>query len=148
MLYIKVLWFPHYMRLRQFTGFNPVLIPRYQITHPSLPPLPSNPLLLLTPATQTTQILAFRAHRQVNSSGFFYSGEVGGRGGRTPASKKLGVFLLGGRRGGIETLWWFSLINIDNLKNRKRGWVLALRFKALCCFKVLFGSQYRLLTPL
>ena len=24
---------------------------------------------------------------------------------------------------------------------RERWWVLALRFKALCCFKVLFGSQ-------
>ena len=51
-------------------------------TYPPLPPrLPSNPLLLLTPATQTTQILAFRAK---------------------PASKELGVFLLGGGRGEWE----------------------------------------------
>ena len=28
------------------------------------------------------------------------------------------------------------------------GWVLALHLKALCCFKVLFGSQYRALAPL
>ena len=30
--------FPHYMRLRQFTSFNPLLIPWNQITLPSLPP--------------------------------------------------------------------------------------------------------------
>ena len=35
--FIKVLWFPHYVRLKQFTGFNPLLIPRYQITLRSLP---------------------------------------------------------------------------------------------------------------
>ena len=30
--------FPHYMRLRQFTSFNPLLIPWNQIALPSLPP--------------------------------------------------------------------------------------------------------------
>ena len=99
------------MRLRQFTGFNPVLIPRYQITHPSLPPLPSNPLLLLTPATQTTQILAFRAHRQVNSSGFFYSGEVGGRGGELRQVKSSG-FSYSGEGGGELKLFDDSVWSI------------------------------------
>ena len=39
--------------------FNPLLIPWYQITHPSASPLPSNPLPLLTPATQFRQIRTF-----------------------------------------------------------------------------------------
>ena len=33
----KVLWVYHYMILRQFARFNHLLIPSYQLTHPSLP---------------------------------------------------------------------------------------------------------------
>ena len=33
----KVLWLQHYMILRQFARFNHLLIPSYQLTHPSLP---------------------------------------------------------------------------------------------------------------
>ena len=90
-------------------------------------PLPSNPLLLLTPATQSTQILAFRAPQ---------------------LGKQLAVLLLGWRGVGWKLFDEICFIKIDILNNRKRGWVLALRFKALCCFKVLFGSQYRVLAPL
>jgi len=53
--FIKVLWFLC-IRLRKFAGFNSAW---YQITHPSAPPIPSNPLPLLTPATQFRQIRTF-----------------------------------------------------------------------------------------
>ena len=49
--------------------FNPLLIPWYQITHPSTPPLPSNPLPLLTPATQFRQIWVYRFIWETPDSG-------------------------------------------------------------------------------
>ena len=58
------------MRLRQFAGFIPLLIPWYQITHPYLP-FSFQYLTPLTPATQPTQIAGFRVHQLVKSSGFF-----------------------------------------------------------------------------
>ena len=33
----KVLWLHHYMIMREFASFNLLLIPSYQLTHPSLP---------------------------------------------------------------------------------------------------------------
>ena len=59
------------MRLRQFAGFIPLLIPWYQITLPSLP----FSFQYLTPFDACyaayTQIAGFRVHQLAKSSGFF-----------------------------------------------------------------------------
>ena len=77
--FIKVLWFPHYMRLRQFTGFNPRIIPRYQITHPFLP--------LFLPILYSFWRLLRRLHKfslsvlasKYTARGFSTRGKEGGR---------------------------------------------------------------------
>ena len=76
------------------------------------PPLPaSNPWPLLTPATQVRQIFTFRAHQQVNSSGFF-----------SPQAEN-------------------SLMVLFDQNRWRRCVTRTGRVLALCCFEVLFGSQ-------
>jgi len=122
--FIKVLWFPHYIRLRRFAGFNPLLIPWYQILLPTpLSPFSSHPLPLLTPAGKLDKFPLSVIISNWTARGF------------SPPPPP-----------GVGTHWRFCLIKTG--KDVWRGWVLALRFKALCCFNVLFTSQYRALAPM
>ena len=161
------------MRSRQFTSFNPVLIPWNQITLPSLPPLLPIPCPFLLVAFEQ----AVRLGKRVKKTSWFFQITLSPS--RKPVhrlpfcrllcrldkfslsvliskqedpllsvSKQLGseCFFL---RGGNSLIVLFDIsISISwtiGGEDVGRGWVLPLHSTALCYFEVLFGSQYRAL---
>ena len=161
--------FPHYMRSRQFTSFNPVLIPWNQITLPSLPPLLPIPCPFLLVAFEQ----AVRLGKRVKKTSWFFQITLSPN--RKPVhrlsfcrllrrldkfslsvliskqedpllsvSKQLGSEFFFPRGGNsLIVLFDISILISKTIWGEYvgQGWVLPLHSTALCYFKVLFGSH-------